>query len=429
MTNSKGSKKYTHAAFSDDLKALRDSMKNYHSKYNITDSFEKNSAIYLLIDGHGCIFNAPNKQHFLIREQLRPNAFYNAALPVASCPSFHIPELGTLCKCLQSKIGRTYDEKELDENTIHEIEDCNRDFLHIYKDKIDKVHFNLIAKDDEKVAYKRAYDVLDKSNTGFKKPYSEKKLFFDEPESGIHVLQVQTENKKDYFNILRNPLFSQNNINEEIPSLKVFGEDFIDGRKKAGDDRSILLSELIYMLRFILKFKRVYIFDYTCNGSCYGDVDDPNYWEENKDISSYVKSFTKSKVKSLTKSKVKSLTKSKPKNNKTPSKMDICASQNKDYNINTKRCIKKCNPDNEVRDNITQKCIKIKKEKGFRRTKKRTVPNRSRSKQLSAKSNKMKQCIDQNKDYNPNTNRCIKKCNPDNEFRNDITQKCMKIKK
>lgn len=298
MSSETGSKEYAHAPIMKDIKELEKQMILFHEKYNISESFTENSAIYILIKGHGCIYNSPDREHFILQPMLQQNVYYNSLIPISSCPSFHLSELDDYFSCLKSKIGRDYNETEFKQKTIHDIYECNEDYLNLYKENIK--YANLLDDVVDKEGYKRALNVLHESTVKFKKPYSDKRLFIDEPEMGIHILQVQTKDKKDYFNILRNPLFSANN-SQHIKSLKLFGEDFMEARKNIGKPRSLLLSELIYILRIILKFNKVYIFDHTCNGSCFGKPENPEYWELNKEMSPYVQSLTKTKSKSRSK--------------------------------------------------------------------------------------------------------------------------------
>ena len=85
-------------------------------------------------------------------------------------------------------------------------------------------------------------------------------------------------------------------------------------------------------------------------------------------------------------------------NNKYEKENDECNKKNKEYNPNTKKCVNKCNQGKIRNENF--RCV----------VNKPTTNKTATNKTTKTKLNKTV-CNKKNKDYNPNTNKCVNKCN------------------
>ena len=108
---------------------------------------------------------------------------------------------------------------------------------------------------------------------------------------------------------------------------------------------------------------------------------------------------------------------------KTQKNREICEQDNKDFNPDTKRCVKKCGPGKERGENF--RCKTTRKSRSIKQDNKNFNSNTNRGKKFRGKTTQ-KSCEEDNKDFNPNTKRCVKKCEPGKE--RDATFKCKKIK-
>ena len=116
----------------------------------------------------------------------------------------------------------------------------------------------------------------------------------------------------------------------------------------------------------------------------------------------------------------------------------ICESENKDFNPQTERCVKKCKP-LEQRNNMFR-CKQTRKTKAIcedvnkdynpqtRRCVKKCKLGEERNDMFKCKQTRKTKaiCEDVNKDFNPQTERCVKRCKHGEE-RNDMF-KCKKVK-
>ena len=102
--------------------------------------------------------------------------------------------------------------------------------------------------------------------------------------------------------------------------------------------------------------------------------------------------------------------------NEDPIRIAVKCPENKEFNPKTKRCVKKCKPG--YQRNSDFKCIKTKK-----------IREKSKSKSINSNShhnsqiNHGKICPD-NKELNPSTNRCVNKCKPG--YQRNLDFKCVK---